>query len=66
VREKLCSLELSYLLHNVAKGSGGREGFVARSGKMQVPYLIDPNTDREMFESGDIVRYLDETYAAAG
>ena len=66
VREKLCSLELSYLLHNVAKDSEGREGFVARSGKMQVPYLIDPNTGREMFESGDIVRYLDETYAAAG
>ena len=66
VREQLCSLELPYRLHNVAKGSQGREAFVSRSGKMLVPYLADPNTNREMFESDDIVRYLDETYAAAG
>jgi glutathione S-transferase len=66
VREQLCSLELPYRLHNVAKGSQGREAFVSRSGKMLVPYLADPNTNREMFESDDIIRYLDETYAAAG
>ena len=29
-----------------------------------VPYLVDPNTRTEMFESADIVRYLEETYAA--
>jgi glutathione S-transferase len=28
-----------------------------------VPYLVDPNTGVEMFESADIVRYLDRTYA---
>jgi glutathione S-transferase len=63
-REALCELELPYLLHNVAKGSAGREVFTARSGKMMVPYLLDPNTGRSMFESADIVRYLDATYAA--
>ncbi len=62
VREALCSLELPYRLHNVAKGSPAREAFVARSGRMMVPYLIDPNTGRELFESADIVRYLDDTY----
>jgi glutathione S-transferase len=62
-REALCELELPYLLHNVAKGSPKRDAFVARSGKRMVPYLIDPNTGREMFESADIVRYLNETYA---
>jgi len=62
-REALSSLELPYVLHNVAKGSAERDAFVARSGKMMVPYLHDPNTGREMFESADIVRYLDETYA---
>jgi glutathione S-transferase len=61
-REELCALELPYLLHNVAKGSPSREAFVARSGKMMVPYLVDPNTDTEMFESADIVEYLRETY----
>ena len=64
VREKLSSREIPYLLHNVARGSAGREAFVARSGKMRVPYLVDPNTGTEMFESDDIVRYLDGTYGS--
>ena len=63
-REKLCELEIPYRLHNVAKGSPRRDAFVTRSGKMQVPYLVDPNTGVEMFESGDIAVYLDETYGA--
>ena len=63
-REALCELELPYVLHNVAKGSAGREAFVKRSGKTMVPYLADPNTGREMFESADIVKYLSATYAA--
>jgi len=63
-REALCELELPYLLHNVAKGSPKRDAFVRRSGKMQVPYLVDPNTSTALFESADIARYLQETYAA--
>jgi glutathione S-transferase len=63
-RETLTRLELPYLLHNVAKGSPKREAFVRRSGKMMVPYLVDPNTDVAMFESADIVAYLERTYAA--
>ena len=62
VREKLCVLEIPYTLHNVGKGSPRRPAFVERSGKMQVPYLADPNTGVEMFESADIVTYLEETY----
>ena len=62
VRERLCALELPYVLHNVAKGSPSRAAFVKRSGKMMVPYLVDPNTGTEMFESADIVAYLDKTY----
>jgi glutathione S-transferase len=68
VREALCELELPYVLHNVAKGSPRREAFVARSGRMMVPYLVDPNAPEGeaaragMFESADIVRHL-ETYA---
>lgn len=61
-REALCELELPYVLHNVASGSAHRKDFVARSGKMMVPYLVDDNTGKAMFESADIVRYLRETY----
>jgi glutathione S-transferase len=65
VRETLSSLELPYRLHNVAKGSARRAAFVERSGRMLVPYLADPNTGVEMFESADIVAYLERTYALA-
>lgn len=63
VREAFSELEIPYILHNVGKRSPSREAFVTRSGKMMVPYLADPNTGREMFESADIVRYLEQTYA---
>jgi glutathione S-transferase len=62
VRETLTRLELPYLLHNVAKGSPKREAFVRLSGKMMVPYLVDPNTGVAMFESAEIVAYLERTY----
>jgi glutathione S-transferase len=35
-----------------------------RGGRMQVPYLVDPNTGVAMYESADIQRYLRETYGA--
>lgn len=31
---------------------------------LQVPYLEDPNTGVEMFESAEIIEYLKQTYAA--
>ena len=65
VRERLCALELPYVLHNLAKGSPSRAAFSARTGRMQVPYLLDPNTDTALFESTDIVAYLDRTYRQA-
>ena len=63
VRECLTSLELPYRLRNVARGSAGREAFAMRSGKTMVPYLVDPNAGVEMFESADIVRHLERSYA---
>jgi glutathione S-transferase len=63
VRERLCSLELRYELRNVAAGSPGRPAFAEVSGRIRVPFLIDPNTDAAMFESAEIVRYLEATYA---
>jgi glutathione S-transferase len=63
VRETLCSLELPYLLHNVARGSAGRAALAERAGKVQVPYLVDPNAGTALFESADIVAYLEGTYA---
>jgi glutathione S-transferase len=65
-REALCTLEIPYLLHNVGKNSPSRSAFEKRSGRVMVPYLVDPNTETQMFESADIVAYLERTYAESG
>lgn len=63
VREKLNELDLDYVHRSCPKGeSPNRVKLKERGGKVMVPYLIDPNTGREMYESKDIMRYLDETY----
>lgn len=41
-----------------------REAFFQQHGNVQVPFLVDPNTDLELFESKDIIEYLNNTYAA--
>ena len=85
VRERLCELELPYVLRNMAKElwkdmgppqmrtalfpnepvqGRNRTALLERTGKVQVPYLIDPNTGTELFESADILDYLNTTYAA--
>lgn len=45
------------------KAGGRREQVLARLGRVQVPYLEDPNTGVRMFESSDIVDYLEKQYA---
>ena len=65
-RAMLTELELPYLLHNVGRKSPRRAAFIARSGKMQVPWLSDPNTGTELFESKAIIDYLDQTYGLQG
>lgn len=48
----------------IVPSTRNRRDFVAVSGKMMVPYLIDPNTGTQMFESEDIKNYLLKTYGA--
>ena len=52
-----------WLAPNLALKGQSRIALHERTGQLQVPYLIDPNTGVEMFESEDIKRYLLETYA---
>lgn len=40
-----------------------RAAFYAEHGNVQVPYLIDPNTHTALFQSKDILQYLNKTYA---
>ena len=51
-------------LHKAPLGTTRNRKLLAeRTGRVQVPYLIDPNTGVEMFESADILAYLEKTYA---
>ncbi|KAK6147206.1 hypothetical protein DH2020_018118 [Rehmannia glutinosa] len=63
VREVLVELELPHILHSCARGSPKRQILYQKVGHFQVPYLEDPNTGVEMFESAEIVDYLRATYA---
>jgi glutathione S-transferase len=63
VREALSELDLAHVVRNVPKGSPKRAELVRRGGKMQVPFLIDPNNATEMYESDAIVAYLEQQYA---
>ncbi|XID74115.1 glutathione S-transferase N-terminal domain-containing protein [Alkanindiges sp. WGS2144] len=42
---------------------GKRASVLAEQGRVQVPYLVDPNTGVSLYESADILAYLNKTYA---
>lgn len=63
VREALTELDLSAEIYPCPKGSIYHRQIVKENGgKEQFPYLIDPNTGVCLYESGDIVKYLFQTY----
>jgi glutathione S-transferase len=62
VRERLAELEIPYLLHPTARGSANRQKLKDMTEIIQTPYLVDPNTGINMFESVDIVAYLSSVY----
>uniref|UniRef100_A0A1J3K5N2 GST N-terminal domain-containing protein n=1 Tax=Noccaea caerulescens TaxID=107243 RepID=A0A1J3K5N2_NOCCA len=63
VREAMTELDLSVEVYPCPKGSVRHREMVRRSGgKEMFPFLIDPNTDTLMYESGDIVKYLFKQY----
>lgn len=45
------------------KAGGRREAHLAQYGRVQVPYLEDPNTGVKRYESADIIDYLETQYA---
>lgn len=66
VRETLSELDLVAEVRPCPKDSAvHRAEVLERGGREQFPFLVDPNTPRGeegMYESGDIVEYLYETY----
>ncbi len=63
VREVLTELDIDALIFPCPKGGERyRDAVLARGGKAQFPYLVDPNTGAEMYNSMEIVRYLYQQY----
>uniref|UniRef100_A0A6M2EAH0 GST N-terminal domain-containing protein n=1 Tax=Populus davidiana TaxID=266767 RepID=A0A6M2EAH0_9ROSI len=65
VREVLVELELPHIFRSCARGSPKRQILFEKVGHFQAPYIEDPNTGVQMFESAEIVEYLKVTYASS-
>lgn len=55
-----------YVLKPVVLGQASskvKEELKALGGKVQVPFLVDPEKGVQMYESDDIILYIDENYA---
>jgi glutathione S-transferase len=47
---------------SLSASSQTRDELIALGGKSQVPFLRDPERDVQMYESADIIAYVDEHY----
>ena len=63
VREVLTEMDLDVMIYPCPKnGTRFRPKVEALGGKQQFPFLVDPNTGAQMYESSDIIRYLRSEY----
>ena len=56
---------IPYILKPVVLGSGTsavKDELKKIGGKTQVPFLVDPERNIQMYESDDIISYIDEHY----
>ena len=64
VRELFDILEMPCLVRNLAPGSPRRAAFKRTTGRMQVPFFVDPNTGVRMWNSRAIIRYVNGEYGS--
>jgi glutathione S-transferase len=62
VKEKLSALGLPHRVVSFSRGSHIRDRMVEKTGRFQVPFLVDANTGIEMFEGAEAVEYLEDVY----
>jgi glutathione S-transferase len=62
VKEKLSALGLPHRVVSCSRGSKNRDEMVHKTGRFQVPFIVDHNTGIEMFEGAEIVEYLESVY----
>lgn len=65
VREVLSELEIDALIYPCPKGGERyRPEAVRLGGKAQFPFLVDPNSGMQLYESADIIEYLYNAYGS--
>jgi glutathione S-transferase len=64
VRVVLNELELDYICRISHSGSAQRDIMLKLGGQAQVPFLIDQEKGIMMYESDDIIAYLQSTYGS--
>lgn len=58
-------LSISVTLKDVSADEALREELIAHGGKRQVPYLVDESRDTALYESDEIIAYLEQHYGGA-
>ena len=68
-RQRLSDLGVSYTIHNPRTHEGEtlneqtHDELLALGGEDQIPFLVDHEREATIYESDDIVAYLDQHYA---
>jgi Glutathione S-transferase, N-terminal domain len=65
VRETLSAYEIPHTIYFTPRGGEHRQKLFTLTGRCQVPFLQDPNTGVDLFESEAIVEYLEKQYGLA-
>jgi len=64
VRQRMTEMDLDYICRNVSSDSSKQAEILTKLGGMvQVPFLVDTDRNVSMYESDDIVKYLEEHYS---
>ena len=65
VRAKMTELDLDYICRNVRSEGSKKEALLTKLGGMvQVPFLLDTENNVAMYESEDIIKYLEGKYSS--
>jgi len=62
VRQFMSDYHISYISIVSPDGAPSREILIKLGGKQEVPFLVDTDNAKMMYESKEIIKYLDENY----
>ena len=63
VRMRMTELDLDFVCRNVPSENSPKATLLKKlGGEYQVPFLVDSDNNVAMYESDDIIKYLEEKY----